>query len=1056
MKIKTLATLILVVIITLSFALNNDLFLNSNVTSAVSALSQSDSSDCDWPMFGRTPEGNRVAPDGCGPKTDILELCWNYKIESWINSYLILSNRKMYYLSNDNRLHCIDAILGKKIWATESFGKSRYSSPSISKGKVYIGSNDKIYCLDKENGKKVWEYETRDKYAAITESPVISNNMVYFASGDRLYCLNSENGNKIWEYQTPGSIISPPSLSNGKLLFFDQKLYCLNSENGKKVWEYETGQSILSSPVISYGKVYFGSPDYKLYCLNIDNGHKIWEYETNGRIASSPAISNGKVYFGSEDKMLYCLNAENSKKVWEYETDGISSSPIVSNRKVFFGSFNHMFYCLNEENGRIIWKYETVGNTKSSPLISNRKVYVGTDDGNIYCFGDSENSNPSQDDDRSGGCDWPMFGRTPEGNRVAPDGCGPKTDKLELKWKFQIGNCNISSPIFSNGKVFFGLSDSKLYCLNAENGGKVWEYKAENRILASPSISNGKVYFGSGDKKLYCLNAENGKKVWVYETDDSIYSNLVISNQMVLFGSDNGKLYCLNAENGKKIWEYEAALRISSSPRIANDKVFFGSDDKKLYCLNAKNGWKIWEYESDDWIISSPVIIKERVFVGSDDRKMYCLDAKNGRKIWEYETGDRVISSPVISNGRIYFGSIDKKFYCLNSEDGQKVWEYETSSFGFIRSSPIISNNKVYFGSQDMRLYCLYAENGQKVWEYETRGPINSSPIISNGKLIIGSDYNALYCFGDADESGGGSGGSGGGGGSGGSSGNAQPSCCDNCNDCDKCMVFKIGSKDWKICRENQPPMSAAPVVFKGKTFLVVKYIADSIGATVGWDAANQIVKLSNPQTNKTIFLQIGNHKALVNDEEVQIDANPDIKPFISGGRTLLPLRFIADNLGLQVTWVDKTKEAIICFKNPECAPGIDFELNDTEGKSYKLSDYRGRPVLIDFSTSWCGFCIKAMPALLSLHKRYDGRIQFFTVDPGEDTDTVRQFRDELGVSWPFLVDLDESVRKSLNITGYPTMLLLNGKGQIVYIQDGYNPDIEKILSEQFDKLLVK
>lgn len=285
---------------------------------------------------------------------------------------------------------------------------------------------------------------------------------------------------------------------------------------------------------------------------------------------------------------------------------------------------------------------------------------------------------------------------------------------------------------------------------------------------------------------------------------------------------------------------------------------------------------------------------------------------------------------------------------------------------------------------------------------------------------------------------------------------NAVPTCCDNCNDCDKYMAFKIGSRDWKICDQNQPQMSTAPVVQKGRTFLVVKYIADSIEALVYWDPSKQLVRIFNPQTGLTIDLVIGSNKVIINNKEVQIDVNPDIKPFISGGRTLLPLRFISDSLGLQVSWAEKTKEAVIYFKNPECAPGIDFELKDTDDVMHKLSDYRGKPMLIDFSVSTCIYCIKAMPILVNLYKKYKDRVIFFTVDPGEDLFFVQMFKNEMGATWPFLTDFDKWVSNSLNVSSYPRIFILNEQGQIKFIQPGYNSSIESILGDQLERLLKK
>jgi peroxiredoxin len=283
---------------------------------------------------------------------------------------------------------------------------------------------------------------------------------------------------------------------------------------------------------------------------------------------------------------------------------------------------------------------------------------------------------------------------------------------------------------------------------------------------------------------------------------------------------------------------------------------------------------------------------------------------------------------------------------------------------------------------------------------------------------------------------------------------NSEPICCENCNDCDKCMVFKIGSRDWKICNDIQPRMSTAPVAQNGRTFLLIRYIAETIGAFVYWDPQKQLVRIDSSHLNIVVDLVIGENKAIVNGKEVQIDTNPNIKPFISGGYTLLPLRFVSDSLGLNVVWVDKTKEAKICYKSLDCLPSIDFELKDTDNATHKLSDYRGKPVLLDFSVSTCIYCTKAMKSLISLNKKYADKVHFLTVNSGEDLFFVQLFKDEMRASWPFLTDLDKSVSKSLLVTNYPKIFILNDKGQIQFIQRGYNVNIENILTSHLDNLL--
>lgn len=671
--------------------------------------------NCDWPSFGRTPEGNRVAPDECGLSGDGVRLKWKWEpYIGQITTNLVVENGRIYAGSINGKMYCINEANREKIWDFQT-GEQILSTPAISNGKVYFGSNDKkLYCLDTSKGTKIWEYITE---SFIYTKPNISNGKVYFGSLDhKLYCLDASTGFKVWEFVTGDSIHSSPAISNGRVYFGsdDGKFYCLDTSTGAKAWEYQTSGFIWSSPAISNGRVYFGSNDCKFYCLDTSTGTKAWEYKINKDIQTTAAISNGKVFFGSMDGNLYCLDSMNGKFIWWHITEfSIISSPAILNDYIYFGVYSYNeFCCLNINNGEVVWKYKTGDSIWCSPVISDNKVYFASNDNKLYCL------------DAGNGKDV---------------------------WQYLTSSQIWTSPAISNSKVYFGSLDSMFYCLDAETGIKIWEYQSGGQIWSSPAISNRKVYFSSRDFKLYCLDANDGNKLWEFKNDYMSSSSPIINNGNIYFGAGDNKLYCLNAENGKKVWEYQAAELIKSSPAIFNGKVYFGSFDQKLYCLNASTGVKVWEYETGDKIYNSPAIANGKVYFGSDDTKLYCLDAEKGYKVWEFKTGSSyndygfVRSTPVIFKDKVYFGSYDTKLYCLDALTGTKFWDFRTANM--IESSPSISRGMVYFGSYDTNIYRLDVNNGNISFVFPTLNGILSSPSISNGKIYFGSNDGFFYCL---------------------------------------------------------------------------------------------------------------------------------------------------------------------------------------------------------------------------------------------------------------------------------------------------------------------
>ncbi|MFX4262772.1 stalk domain-containing protein [Pelotomaculum propionicicum] len=121
--------------------------------------------------------------------------------------------------------------------------------------------------------------------------------------------------------------------------------------------------------------------------------------------------------------------------------------------------------------------------------------------------------------------------------------------------------------------------------------------------------------------------------------------------------------------------------------------------------------------------------------------------------------------------------------------------------------------------------------------------------------------------------------------------------------------VLQIGSPNMTIngvTQEIDPGKGTSPVIMEGRTLLPVRAIIESMGGTVGWDAAEK--KVTVTCGDKTVLMWIGSLNTMVNGEA----KTTDVAPVIINGRTMLPVRFISENLGLDVEWKAETNSVII------------------------------------------------------------------------------------------------------------------------------------------------
>lgn len=112
--------------------------------------------------------------------------------------------------------------------------------------------------------------------------------------------------------------------------------------------------------------------------------------------------------------------------------------------------------------------------------------------------------------------------------------------------------------------------------------------------------------------------------------------------------------------------------------------------------------------------------------------------------------------------------------------------------------------------------------------------------------------------------------------------------------------------------------MDVAPEIVGDRTFVPVRYLAYALGVPesgVTWDDATNSVTITKDET--IISLTISNTTETVNGEPIQMDAAPYIKEIDTGGRTMLPARWVAEPLGATVTWDQEKQQMKIELPQP-------------------------------------------------------------------------------------------------------------------------------------------
>ncbi|HXD30775.1 MAG TPA: PQQ-binding-like beta-propeller repeat protein [Pyrinomonadaceae bacterium] len=351
----------------------------------------------------------------------------------------------------------------------------------------------------------------------------------------------------------------------------------------------------------------------------------VWTFKTSAALWSSPTVADGVVYFGGSDGSIYALKTSSGKQVWQFKTGGaVMGRATIEGSYIYSLSDDGYLYKLERRSPKLVWRFDTHGGT------------------------------------------------------IKRDLPNPKTEGYDHQ---------TSAATVSNGTVYIGSADGKLYAIDDKSGREKWHFETKGIVRSIPAVANGQVFIGSYDHNVYAVDAEKGSLRWQFDTKQAVVSTPLVVDGAVYLGGRCSNLFAFDAATGRIKWKFFYWTSwVESSARFREGKLYIGSSDaQQLFAIDAATGKRSWNVNLDGSVWSSPAVTDEHVFIGVVGAVPYfiphhggffAVDRANGKVAWRFPMSEipgsmdsGVASSPAMdnANGLVLFGGLDGVFYAFKT-----------------------------------------------------------------------------------------------------------------------------------------------------------------------------------------------------------------------------------------------------------------------------------------------------------------------------------------------------------------------------------------------------
>jgi len=312
--------------------------------------------------------------------------------------------------------------------------------------------------------------------------------------------------------------------------------------------------------------------------------------------------------------------------------DELSGSLLVFGNQLFFTTLNGMVGSCDLIHASIIWKRSLNEKIISSATLSNTELYVATEKGNVYCLNNKTGS---------------------------------------FIWMKPLGE-QVHAPLLKVYRyVYVPCLSGKLYALNMLDSNIAWVTDLQEPITQGVSLKLNALYVATSKGQFACIDSQDGRILWSYSVNAAITTSPISGTEAINFGDEKGQFYSFDYATGRLYFQtnFNQSFRSSLCFAYYDRRVICAGLENSYVGIISGKGTEMWQYPSSASSVT-PVSVGRWIVVQGNQQKLVILDSFDGKEADSLPIGSDISASMAISNGMVLVGTKNGQILGFSSQSG--------------------------------------------------------------------------------------------------------------------------------------------------------------------------------------------------------------------------------------------------------------------------------------------------------------------------------------------------------------------------------------------------